>query len=67
MAVAGLRANMCHFASYIKYFQKLIVYNIQAVGEKVYMHIVILCHLSFHYNILLILILASFFPVLTSF
>ena len=34
MSAAGQRANMCHFASYIMYFQKVIVYNIPAVGEK---------------------------------
>ena len=34
MAVAGKRAKLCHFASYIMYFQKVIVYNIPAVGEE---------------------------------
>ena len=34
MAVAGQRANMCHFASYIMFFQRVIVYNFQAVGEE---------------------------------
>ena len=33
MAVASQRAIMCHFASYIMYIQKVIVYNIPAVGE----------------------------------
>ena len=34
MADAGQRANMCHFSSYIMYFKKVIVYNIQEVGEE---------------------------------
>ena len=33
MAVADQRANMCHFASHIMFFQKVIMYNIPAVGE----------------------------------
>ena len=34
MALAGQRANMCHFASYRMYFQKINVNNIPAVGEE---------------------------------
>ena len=35
MAVTGRRANMCHFTSYIiMLFQKVIVYDISAVGEE---------------------------------
>ena len=40
MAVADQRANMCHFASYLHlvfnvfFLQKVIVYNIPAVGEE---------------------------------
>ena len=34
MAIAGQRAIMCHFASYIMYIQKVIVYNIPIVGEE---------------------------------
>ena len=30
MSVAGQVENMCHFASYIMYFQKVIVHNIPA-------------------------------------
>ena len=33
MAVADQRANMCHFASYVMFFQKVIMYNIPVVGE----------------------------------
>ena len=34
MAVADQKACMCHCASYIMYFQKVIVYNIPTVGEE---------------------------------
>ena len=34
MVVAGQRAIMCHFASYIMYIQKVIVHNIPAVGDE---------------------------------
>ena len=49
MAVTGQRATMSHFASFIMYFQKVIVYNIPAVGEE---GLIAFCYLmSFeHYN-----------------
>ena len=34
MVVAGQRANICHFASYIMYFQRVIVYNTPSVGRE---------------------------------
>ena len=34
IAVTSQSANLCHFASYIMYFQKVIVYNIPAVGKE---------------------------------
>ena len=53
MAVADGRANTCHFASYIMYFQKVI-------GEEGLLAYCYLMSLSFHYDRRLILILASF-------
>ena len=35
MAVTGQRAYIYHFASYMMHFQKIMVYNISAVGEDV--------------------------------
>ena len=61
MAVAGQRANMCHFASYIMYFQKINVINIPAVGEEGLLAYCDLMSFEFHYNRVLILILESFF------
>ena len=34
MVVAGQNANMCYFALYTMWFQKIIVYNIPAVGKE---------------------------------
>ena len=34
MVVTGQGADMCHYAAYITSFQKVIVYNIQAVGKE---------------------------------
>ena len=61
MAVAGHIDKMCHFVFYIMYFWKVIVYNIPEVGEEGLLAYFDQCHLSFHYNRRLILILASFF------
>ena len=58
---------MCHFASYIMYFQKVIVYNIPAVGEEGLLAYCDLMSFEFDYNRLLFLILASFFLLLMSF
>ena len=34
MAVASQSVNLCHFASYIMKFQKVIVHSFPAVGEE---------------------------------
>ena len=62
MAVAGQRANKCHFTSYIMFCsQKVFVYNISAVEKEGLFAYCDLMSFEFYYNRLLSLIMASFF------
>ena len=64
MTVLSQKANMGLFVSYIMLFQLSLVYNIPAVVEEDLLAYCDLMSFNFHYNILFILILTSFFSSL---